>query len=96
MAAYLLVNVERVRDQEKVQEYGKKVAAHTEKHGGKLIGASPNPEILEGNINTVRTLIIEFPDMTSLKNWYDADEYQPMKEIRQQGLDATLWVVDGT
>jgi len=60
-----------------------------------LIGASPNPEVLEGTNNAVRTLIIEFPDMASLKAWYDADEYQPMKEIRQQGIDATLWLVDG-
>ena len=95
MSAYLIVNVERVKDQEKVQEYGKLVAEHTEKHGGKLIGASGNPEVLEGNIDSTRTLIIEFPDMESLKNWYDAPEYQPMKAIRQQGLDSTLWVVDG-
>lgn len=74
MSAYLIVNVERVKDQEKVQEYGKLVAEHTEKHGGKLIGASGNPEVLEGNIDSTRTLIIEFPDMESLKNWYDAPE----------------------
>lgn len=96
MSAYLLVNVEKMKDQEKLQEYGKLVDAHTAKHGGKLIGSSANPEVLEGNVDCMRTLIIEFPDMASLKTWYDAEEYQPMKAIRQQGIDATIWAVDGS
>lgn len=95
MSAYLLVNIEKVKDQEKLQEYGKLVGPHTDKFGGKLIAASPNPEILEGSLNSIRTLVIEFPDMASLKSWYDSDEYQPMKEIRRAGIDATLSIIDG-
>jgi uncharacterized protein (DUF1330 family) len=95
MAAYLLVNVEKVKDPEKVQAYGKQVEAHTEKHGGKLVGSSANPEILEGSLDCTRSLVIEFPDMAALKSWYDAPEYQPMKALRQEGIDATLWVIDG-
>lgn len=60
-----------------------------------MIGSSANPEVLEGSVNCVRSLIIEFPDAAALKNWYDAAEYQPMKALRQQGIDSTLWVVDG-
>lgn len=95
MAAYLLVNVQQVKDQDKLQEYGAMVGPITEKYGGKVIGASANPEVLEGSLEGIRTLVIEFPDAATLKEWYESDEYQPAKALRLQGMDATLWVVDG-
>ena len=36
MSAYVIVNIEKIKDQDKLKEYGQKVAAHTEKFGGKL------------------------------------------------------------
>lgn len=95
MSAYLLVNIEKIKDQEKLQEYGKLVGPHTDKYGGKLIAASPDPDVLEGSLNSIRTLVIEFPDRDALTGWYEADEYGPMKELRQAGIDATLSVIDG-
>ena len=95
MSAYLMVNIEKVKDQDRLKEYGEKVADHTEKYGGKLIAASPEPTVLEGSLNSIRTLIIEFPDLASLNGWYEADEYQPLKEIRLSAIEATLSNVDG-
>ena len=28
--------------------------------------------------------VVQFPDMTALKAWYDSDEYAELKSIRQQ------------
>ncbi len=95
MSAYLIVNIEKVKDQERLKEYGEKVADHTAKYGGKLIAASPEPTVLEGSLNSIRTLIIEFPDLASLNSWYEADEYQPLKEIRLSAIQSTLSIVDG-
>lgn len=95
MSAYVIVNIEKLKDQDKLKEYGQKVAAHTEKFGGKLLAASPEPTVLEGSLNSIRTLILEFPDLESLNGWYEAGEYQPLKEIRLAAIDATLAVVDG-
>jgi|TARA_B100000315_G_C14590799_1_gene595652 uncharacterized protein (DUF1330 family) len=95
MSAYLIVNIEKVKDQDRLKEYGEKVADHTAKYGGKLLAASPEPTVLEGSLNSIRTLIIEFPDLASLNGWYEADDYQPLKEIRLSAIESTLSVVDG-
>lgn len=95
MSAYLIVNIEKIKDPDKLKEYGEKVADYTARFGGNLIGASPEPTVLEGQLNSIRTLIIEFPDLTSLNGWYESDEYQPLKEIRLAAIEATLSVVEG-
>jgi len=95
MSAYLIVNIEKVKDQNRLKEYGEKVADHTAKYGGKLLAASPEPTVLEGSLNSIRTLIIEFPDLASLNGWYEADDYQPLKEIRLSAIESTLSIVDG-
>ena len=95
MSAYLLINIEKIKDQEKLKQYGEKVADHTAKFGGALLAASPEPTVLEGSLNSLRTLIIEFPDLDSLRGWYDSDDYQPLKEIGHAGIDATLSIVEG-
>ncbi len=94
MSAYLIVNIEKIKDQDKLKEYGEKVTAHTAKFGGALLAASPAPTVLEGSLNSLRTLIIEFPDLASLNGWYESPDYQPMKVIRQAAIDATLSIVE--
>jgi uncharacterized protein (DUF1330 family) len=94
MSAYLVVNFEKVKDQDKLKEYSEKVSPYTAKYGGSLLAASPEPMVLEGNLNSIRTLIIEFPDLASLNQWYESPDYQPLKELRQAGVDATLSIVE--
>jgi len=94
MSAYLIVNIEKIKDQDKLKQYGEKVGAHTAKFGGSLLATSPEPTVLEGSLNSIKSMIIEFPDLDSLKAWYESPDYQPMKEIRQAGIDATLSIVE--
>ena len=96
MPAYIVVNVEKVKDPDKLKEYGQQVSDYTDKWGGKPIASSPNPEVLEGSVNAARTLILEFPSMENMRGWYDSDEYKPMLALRQEAIDATLWIVDGS
>ena len=96
MAAYLVVSVEEIIDPDLLNEYGQRTNPITERHGGKVIGSSPNPTVLEGEITIVRSLVIEFPDLDALNGWYNDDEYKPLIELRQQAIKSTLWVVEGS
>jgi uncharacterized protein (DUF1330 family) len=42
-----------------------------------------------------RVVVLEFPDMDSLKAWYDSPEYVPLKDVRHRCADANLIVADG-
>lgn len=61
-----------------------------------MIGSSPNPTVLEGDITIVRSLVIEFPDLDALNGWYNDDEYKPLIELCQRAIKSTLWIVEGS
>jgi len=52
-------------------------------------------EILEGDWTPVRLVIIEFPDMEHLKQFYECEEYLPYREIRQRLTESKLVALDG-
>jgi len=50
--------------------------------GAELLAMSRDPEVLEGKWDHKSTVIIKFPSMAVLKNWYSSKEYQEVKNIR--------------
>jgi uncharacterized protein (DUF1330 family) len=43
-----------------------------------------------------RAVIIEFPDIASIKNWYRAPEYQPLIALRRSAaIDVMIWPLFG-
>nr|WP_237534258.1 DUF1330 domain-containing protein [Streptomyces sp. SID3343] len=41
-------------------------------HGGRYLVAGPTPEPVEGTWDFSRLLVIEFPDMDRIREWYDS------------------------
>ena len=42
-----------------------------------------------------RLVVIEFPSMESLENWYSSDAYALWKKIRQELSETDFFVVEG-
>jgi hypothetical protein len=42
-----------------------------------------------------RVVIIEFPDIASIKNWYRAPEYQPLITLRRSAATAVMIMLEG-
>jgi uncharacterized protein (DUF1330 family) len=63
--------------------YLAKVVPMIEHFGGRYLTKAGSHEILEGDWKPNRVVIIEFPDMASIKNWYRAPEYQPLIALRR-------------
>ena len=62
-----------VQDKEVMQEYRKMTKPIIKEHGGKLLAASPYPDMKEGYIPAVAA-IIEFPSREDAKKCYDSQE----------------------
>src|SRR5260370_41064955 len=58
--------------------YLAKVVPMIERFGGRYLTKAGSHEILEGDWRPNRVVIIEFPDIASIKNWYLAPEYQAL------------------
>ena len=52
-------------------------------------------EIIEGIWNYERTVVVRFPDYETAINWYNSNEYSPIKEIRKINSEGNAIIVDG-
>lgn len=77
----------RVRDIETYRrEYGRKVLPLLAASGAKLLVASRNPTVLEGEWEPTWTALIQFPDRAAALRWYESEEYAPLKQLRIEEL----------
>ena len=94
MSAYVLVQV-TIHDCDQYEEYKKLTPATIAKHGGRFIVRGGDTEILEGEKNFERFVLLEFDSMEQAKTWYDSAEYQNAKVIRQAASDGLVMIADG-
>jgi uncharacterized protein (DUF1330 family) len=62
---------------------------------GEALPKAGSHEILEGDWKPNRVVIIEFPDIASIKNWYQAPEYQPLIVLRRSAATDVMIMLDG-
>ncbi len=94
MSAYIVVQV-NVEDTVKYEEYKKHVPATIEAYGGRFLVRGGETEVLEGDWNPGRFVILEFDSVQRAKEWWSSDEYRGPKELRQQASKANLIVAAG-
>ena len=94
MSAYLFANVE-VTDPAEYERYRQQVPATIAAHGGRYLVRGGATEMLEGEGVPARVVILEFPDMATLKRWYHSPEYQKLLAIRARSTRSTVTAIDG-
>jgi len=94
MAAYLIAE-HLITNPERFEEYRSKVAPMIERVGGRYLTRGGSHEILDGGWTPTRVVVIEFPDMATLKAWYNSPEYQPLIAIRRGAGADVLIAIDG-
>ena len=94
MLAYLIADIE-VTDPVGYDEYKKRVPAVIAAHGGRYLARGGASEVLEGTWWPKRSAIIEFPNLASMKAFWESPEYQPLREIRERSAKSNLVVIEG-
>jgi uncharacterized protein (DUF1330 family) len=87
MSAYYIFDITQVMDEEKLGEYRQRVGATVQQYGGRYVVRGGEFEVVEGNWNPVRLVILEFPSLQQARQWYNSEEYRELKALR---LAATL------
>ena len=94
MSAYIYGNIE-IHDPMLYEQYRAVVPAMIAAHGGRYLVRGGSVEVLEGDGQALRQVILEFPDMASLKAFYDSPEYTAAKAIRQKASTGSLVAIEG-
>lgn len=95
MPAYAIVGVD-VLDEEAGLAYAAVAQPSVLGHGGRYLVAGPTPEPVEGAWGFSRILVIEFPDMDRIQEWYDSPEYRRAREIRKSAARVRMLFVEGS
>ena len=93
MSAYLIAEIE-VTDPETYEEYRRQVAPTVEQYGGRFLvrGGGVHGE---GEWTPKRLVVIQFSNMARLREWYQSDEYERLKSIRQRSSTGKVLAVEG-
>lgn len=94
MSAYLIVRV-TVTDWDKYREYMKLTPSLIEQHGGKFLVRGGDLVTLEGEAETNRVVLLEFPSMEAAKAFYNSEGYQQAIAVRAEAATAQFVAVEG-
>jgi uncharacterized protein (DUF1330 family) len=94
MAAYVIVDIE-VKDPALYEEYRRVVPASIEKYGGKFVVRGGKFEVVEGDWQPKRLVILEFESFEQAKRWYNSEEYSGPKDLRFKSANSQMVFVEG-
>ena len=94
MAAYLIARV-NVTDWDKYRDYMKVTPGVVEKFEGKFMVRGGEMVTLEGSEETQRLVLLEFPTLEKIKEFYNSPEYQDAIKIRTGAATAQFIAIDG-
>ena len=82
MPAYLYATLD-VSDPVAYEQYRLQVPAVIAAHGGRYLVRGGVTEVLEGDVQPMRQVILEFADMARLKAFYNSPAYQTLVAVRK-------------
>lgn len=94
MAGYILGQLE-VTNTTLYHRYLETLGPLVDRMGGRLLIDGGAIEVLKGDSKPVRFLLIEFPSRESARLLYSLPEHEPIRSLRDQATEGTLWLLDG-
>jgi uncharacterized protein (DUF1330 family) len=94
MPAYLIARIE-VTDWERYRQYVEATPGVISRYGGKFIVRGGQSVVLEGEPETRRLVVIEFPTLERAQEFFHSPEYTRVKQLRTGASVGQFLAVDG-
>jgi uncharacterized protein (DUF1330 family) len=94
MSAYVISELE-VLDPIGIETYRTLAAKSIAQHGGRYLVRGGAASIAEGGPPPKNIVVVEFPSMEKLRQWYASPEYAEALKVRATALDRRLIFVEG-
>jgi len=94
MSAYVISEVE-MRDAAGFEAYRIIAAKTIAQYGGRYLVRRGVANLIEGGPPPKSIIVVEFPTIERLREWYASPEYAEALKVRQTALDRRLIFVEG-
>ena len=94
MSAYVISEVD-VRDPADFETYRTIAAKAIAQYGGRYLVRGGAASIAEGGPAPKNIIVVEFPSMEKLRQWYASPEYAQALKVRRTALDRRLIFIEG-
>jgi uncharacterized protein (DUF1330 family) len=94
MSAYVISEVD-VKDAEGFEAYRTIAAKTIAQYGGRYLVRGGAANAVEGGPPPKTIIVVEFPSMARLREWYTSPEYAEALTVRQTALERRLIFVEG-
>jgi uncharacterized protein (DUF1330 family) len=94
MSAYVVVQID-VKDAETYARYREMAPPSITAYKGRYIVRGGKTEVLEGEWQPSRLVILEFPDVELARAWWSSPEYAEAKALRMSCADTEMLIVEG-
>ena len=95
MPAYVISEIDCVRDPEAFEAYRTIAAKAIAAYGGRYLIRGGAVSLAEGGPPPKTIIVVEFPAMQRLREWYASPEYAEALRLRQAAFDRRLIFVEG-
>ena len=94
MKVYLIAHIE-VTNPELMEKYRELVPKIVAKYQGKYLVRGGDSEILKGDYFKHRIVLLEFPSRQQANNFYNSEDYAPLKMLRIEAGNNSSVLVEG-
>jgi len=85
----------KINDSPKYEEYKKLTPESLRPYGGKFIVRGGKAELIEGEEEANRIVVLEFENREKAKAWWNSPLYNEAKKIRQGAAKTRMILVEG-
>ena len=82
-----------IKDPARMREYSTRSGPMAQAYGGTYLVRSQEVEALDGEYSGDRLVIMYFPDLNQLREFWNSPEYQELRKIRLEASTGDVWLV---
>ena len=84
-----------IHDRATYDRYQARFMGVMKKFKGRVLAADEHPQVVEGQWDRQKVVLLEFPDEAAFRAWADSPEYQEIAIDRKAGSNAVVLLVKG-
>lgn len=85
----------KITDRATYNRYQEQFMGVMKKFKGRLLAADEHPQVIEGQWEREKVVLLEFPDEAAFREWVKSPEYVEIAKDRKAGSDAVVLLVKG-